>query len=230
MNSARTNTLQHCCFPWTLPEPTCYNIAVFHFFFHHLLPTLHCIPISPTSFSFSATRVSIVTTFVLINLWSLGFSPPRQYQCFIHIKFIFFSFPLDTLSLHPHLLLHPPCSYELVIFGIFMSQISCVICSSCHLITASFVFLQGSWNNTNVIFSPIFIFSLLLSTPRVNLHLIFVNSPSFSGLAWGHAYPYFINTVLVFLFITAAAQILCYHILMILLVQRKMVHVSCSIM
>ena len=38
MNSARTDTLQHCCFPRTLLEPTCYNIAAFHFFFHHLLP------------------------------------------------------------------------------------------------------------------------------------------------------------------------------------------------
>ena len=95
-----------------------FSISSFITFF----PMLHCIPISSTSFSFSATQDIMVTTFILINLWSLGSSPSGQYQCFIHINFIFFSFLVDILLLHPHLLLYPPWSYEPVIFGIFTSQ------------------------------------------------------------------------------------------------------------
>ena len=94
-------------FPQTLPELTCYNITAFPFLLlsHHLLDTLSLF-ISPTSFSFSATRVSMVPIIILINLWSLGSSPlgitsisfmltssSFQLTHYCHIK-VFFYIPL----------------------------------------------------------------------------------------------------------------------------------------
>ena len=92
--------------PWTLPELTHYNITAFLFLLlsHHLLDMLSLF-ISSTSFLFSAPRVSMVTTFILINLWSLESSPPGHCQCFIHVNFTFF--PVDTLSLHQCFILNP---------------------------------------------------------------------------------------------------------------------------
>ena len=71
-DSARNDTLSHCCFPF-LPS----------------LSSSPCFLSSPfllTSFHVSATWI-----FVLINLWSSGFSPSGQYQCFIHTYLILFS-------------------------------------------------------------------------------------------------------------------------------------------
>ena len=197
-----------CVFPFFFHHGLCWNwhvitllfsISSFIIFF----PMLHCIPILSTSFMFSATWISMVTIFILINLWSLGFSPSGQYQCFIYIN-LFFSIPADTLSLHfsssscsswhvsfiltsssfpfqfaryllyPHFL-YLPCSDEPVIFRIFMPRYHV---SFIHSVISSLFFMQGLWNNTSVIFLPIF-FTSSLSFLRINLDLIFIIFPSF---------------------------------------------------
>ena len=82
-------------------------------------------------------------------------------------------------------------------------------------------------HNSLVILVAIFIFPSLPSSPlSPHCHHLSI----ISRVHMGPCVPYFINTTLVFLFITAGAQILCCHILLILLVQREMVHVSGSIM
>ena len=110
----------------------CWNqhvTTLLHFPFFFLIIFLTCYHFSfhQHHFSFSATRISMVTTFILINLWSLGSSPPRHYQCFIHVNFIFF--PVDPLSLHQFFSSTSHCSDEHVILGIFIHQMSLVICS-----------------------------------------------------------------------------------------------------
>ena len=73
-------------------------------FLHYVLLMLPFIPILLTSFYVSATWV-----FILINLWSSGFSPFQaipafhsldlfQLTHFIHINFIIFSFPAASTS------------------------------------------------------------------------------------------------------------------------------------
>ena len=71
------------CFPFvsspqTLQETTCYHIAVFHFFFHYLFPTLPFIPIFIDLISCFSYLNQHGNHFTLINLWSLGSSPSRQ--------------------------------------------------------------------------------------------------------------------------------------------------------
>ena len=102
-----------------LLEPTHYNIAAFPLLSHHLLLLVDTLllSISLISVSFSATWVSTVSTFVLINLWTLGSSPPEHYHCFIHINFIFFSIPADMLSLQQCFLLHPVVLMDLWSLG-----------------------------------------------------------------------------------------------------------------
>ena len=143
-----------------------------------------------------------------MNLWSSGCSHPRHNQCFIYINFIFFSYPVDTLLLHPHFV---NCSLHF------------------HFIIIS-ALGRGLWNNAMVILSAIFIFPLLPSSPHHLFHLIVIIYPSFPRVHMGPCIPYFINTILISLLITAAAQILCCHILLILLVQWEMVPKSCNIM
>ena len=74
-----------------------------------------------------------------------------------------------TSSFHQHFLLHPlsvsmvtPCPYKLVVFRDL--HILNVISNLLILFSPHFhhLFLQGSWNNTNVTFSPIF-YLLILS-------------------------------------------------------------------
>ena len=94
-----------------------------------------------------------------------------------------------------------------------------------HSVISSLFFLQGSWNNTSVIFLPIFVVSLVFF-----LHLIFVTLSFLLGFCIGHAYPIFIKIFFVHLFVTAGAHILHYLILLILLVQREIIPVSCGFM
>ena len=108
--------------PRTLPGLTRYNITASLFLLpHHLHPPVDTLShfISSTSFSFSAPGVSMVTTFILLNLWSSGSSPPGHYRCFIQVNFILFSIPVDTLSLPQCFSSISHCSDELVIFRSF---------------------------------------------------------------------------------------------------------------
>ena len=216
MDSAGNDTLSHCCFPFlpSLSSSPCFMSS----------------PCLSTSFHVSATQI-----FILINLWSLGFSPSRQYRCFIHIFLI--SSPVDTFHSHwPHLLfpfsLHVICCAH-IFFYIFLVLMNPWSWGSSHIkyhvsfihsVMSSSFFLQGSWNNTSVILLPIFIVSLLSSCTSFSLLCLFCQ-----GLH-GAMYTLFFNIILFCLFLTAGAQIPCYFILLILLVQREIVHVSCSIM
>ena len=111
------------CFPFVcLFHRLCWNqhvTTLLHFsFFFFLIIFLTCYHFTFHQHHFiSATRVSMVTTFVLINLWSLGCSPlditsvsfmltssSLQLTCYHHIK-VFFYIPLvwwtcDLWDLH----------------------------------------------------------------------------------------------------------------------------------